>query len=70
MAHLDLSVGVHIEYEEVEISGIKQCLNAQLDCTFDSGEQMLEAHNLLCELGIEDDNVSLVMYVNQKVFNN
>ena len=67
MAHLDLAEGIHIEYELTTISGMKKCMSAQLDCTFDDKYQMLEAAELLGSLGL-DNNVSLILHIDDEIY--
>ena len=67
MAHLELAEGVFIEYETVVLSGIKRCLSAQLDCTFDDITDIKDSIMLLDSLGL-DDNASLAMHINDEIY--
>ena len=69
MALHELSAGIFISYETAKISGMKKCISAQLECTFDDRYQMKEADELLDNMGL-DDNVSLVMHIDHLIYCN
>ena len=66
MAHYELADGVFIEYTLSDIGGARHCDKAEIDCTFESLDQMKAAYEMTDELGL-DDNASLIMFINEKV---
>ena len=63
---IELSDGIFIEYNLSDIGGIEHCTDAQWNCTFECDDQISEFTELREKLGL-GDNVSLKMYVDQKV---
>ena len=68
MAHLDISDGLFIEYETFMVSGLKRCLNAQIDFTGMDLDQMKGAVVILENMGL-DDNQSLVCHIEECIYN-